>query len=194
MLKSLCSTLLLSAGFIVGVGADTVSLDAELSTQEHQNKRIERTYLQRRNTPSRSVALTGKSQLKIKPSSSGRTTSYEEAAPLSQNPINSHNWFPSQHLPDKAGIAPVFFGSAVNYNLPPMGQDSFASGDSSGFPSDINAPYFGTPFYGDSARRNSIVNKETPSGGVPVPTPEPGTMLIVGSGLIALCYKYLRKR
>ncbi len=193
------------------MGASTVAPDAELSAKERPNKRIEQPYIpqstpdtQRHNPPSDRVALTGKSHSKIKPSFSGQAVAYNVSTPSAldgQNPVSGYNWFPSRHLPETAGGTPVFFGSVRNHNsaLTAAGRvGDFSSsegypvsGSNQGFPSGINNP--GLPLdYGYAKVSSKDNSGGTITGKEQVPVPEPGTLVIVGSGLIALCYKALR--
>lgn len=194
------------------MGASTVAPDAELSAKERPNKRIEQPYIpqstpdtQRHNPPSDRVALTGESHSKIKPPFSGQAVAYDgptTSASGGQNPVSGYNWFPSRHLPETAGGVPVFFGSVRNHNsaLTPVGRvGGFSpsegypvSGSNQGFPSGINTPYPGLPLdYGYAKVSSKDNSSGTITGKEQVPVPEPGTLVMVGSGLLILCYKVL---
>ncbi len=193
------------------MGASTVAPDAELSAKERPNKRIEQPYIpqstpdtQRHNPPSDRVALTGESHAKIKPPFSGRAVAYNFPTPSAlggQNTVSGYNWFPPHHLPETAGSTPVFLGSVSNHNSTLRLAGGFGgfsssegysiSGSNQGFPSGINNP--GLPLdYGYAKVSSKDTISGTITGKEEVPVPEPGTLAILGSGLLILCYKALR--
>lgn len=196
---------MLSAGLVVGIGSNTVAPDTELSAKERLSKQREQSYTQSFNPHSDRVTLTGESQPKIKPPSSGKMAAYEGDTSLLQNTISKHNWFPSNHLSDTTEITPVFFGSTRNHNSTPTvagsfggsfssNQDYSVSGSNYSLPTAISTLSTLSPGLPFNLNNSSKSSSETIKREEPVPTPEPSTLVILGSGLAILYYKILRRR